>query len=263
MRGAGALREKAAGSPQSSAPTSTRSDPSSRAKKVKKERGTGKLPAPVLPDGLRDRYKEKVEAKLHASSGHPVTFVPGNWSTVVFVAVRCSDEFSALVQEVLTEATRLVPSLTPVAPGGGGLHISLSRTIFLKAFHVDKFNDALKEGVVDCKRFSISFTRLSCYVNDDGTRSFLSFDVGAGHADLASALSRVDAAVKKLDQPTFYEDPKFHASVGWAPDKAALDDRIADELDVKFARRLSEFSFYVTEVVCRTMNRDFKFPLRA
>lgn len=81
-------------------------------------------------------------------------------------------------------------------------------------------------------RFSVGFTRISHYVNDDKTRSFVGFDIGFGHEEvrpkqqfpsfiecelkrvgllpqLASCLKDVDDVIGQFRKDPFYE---VHAS---------------------------------------------------
>lgn len=103
-------------------------------------------------------------------------------------------------------------SMSNLLPSSTKLHISLSRCIFLKAFQLDRFTELLREALEGRKRyllrldansvglyfafsyatfsvllssFSLSFARIEHFTNDEGTRSFISLEVGAGHSEVS------------------------------------------------------------------------------
>ncbi|KAJ3031434.1 UNVERIFIED_CONTAM: hypothetical protein HDU68_004124 [Siphonaria sp. JEL0065] len=105
-----------------------------------------RLPPPTLPAGLQNKYKAKIESKLSANAGgKTVEFVPGNWSTIVYISVIPSDEMRKVIDSAMAKGRDVFPGIIPVvAMDDGGLHISLSRTVFLKAFQIPRFIDLLK-----------------------------------------------------------------------------------------------------------------------
>lgn len=64
------------------------------------------------------------------------------------------------------------------------LHISLTRPLYLQQIQLDRFAAELKETLEGRKKVTISFSGLQCFSNDDCSRSFVSFRVGAGHAEV-------------------------------------------------------------------------------
>ena len=80
------------------------------------------------------------------------------------------------------------------------MHVSLSRTLYLKVFQIDPFIQAVKLAVKDIKRyedlsgrgrltlsrFKIALSHFAGYVNDERTRSFLGVDIGMGMFEVAS-----------------------------------------------------------------------------
>ncbi|KAI8838980.1 hypothetical protein BC829DRAFT_404141 [Chytridium lagenaria] len=96
------------------------------------------------------------------------------------------------IKELQTTTTNILKSMQHVVSGikaiplvEGDLHISLSRTLFLKEFQLDRFLELLKTQLSKSKQFGFSFSKLSKYENDEKTRSFLALDVGEGHQVLA------------------------------------------------------------------------------
>ncbi|KAJ1562343.1 poly(U)-specific 3'-to-5' RNA exonuclease [Cladochytrium tenue] len=210
--------------------------PSAKKTRASPAAAAARLPAPVLPDAYKDRYRERV---------------------------ACSEEFNAFISELLEAAKEAVPgSVNATPPIDGRLHISLSRTVTIKAFHADRLTSALRTELASCKRFWTSFNGISQYVNDERTRSFLALDVGVGMSNLRECTDRVNAVLRRLGQPEFYQ-----ARIGWATDPDAIDAILVGTLRERFGRRLAEVSargaFLVSEVVCRTLNADFRFPLAA
>jgi len=64
------------------------------------------------------------------------------------------------------------------------LHISLTRPLYLQQVQLGRFAAELKETFETRKKLSISFSGLQYFSNDDCSRSFVSFRVGAGHAEV-------------------------------------------------------------------------------
>ena len=83
-------------------------------------------------------------------------------------------------------------------------------------------------------RFQLSFTSFAELQNDEGTRTFLTLEIGAGHPEvrflLRSAIQRLNYITFKLQklcsdlapllqslrQPSYYSAPRFHTSIAWA-----------------------------------------------
>ncbi|RIB09282.1 hypothetical protein C2G38_280009 [Gigaspora rosea] len=89
--------------------------------------------------------------------------------------------------------------------GDSKLHISLSRPLFLKYFQIERFWDNLRKGFEDKKRFSLSFSEISNFTNDEKTRSFLALEVGKGINELKTLLEHVNKVAKDFRQEEFYE----------------------------------------------------------
>ncbi|KAI8616593.1 U6 snRNA phosphodiesterase Usb1 [Chytriomyces sp. MP71] len=268
-----------------------------------------KLPAPVLPDATANKYKEKVQQRLAHRSGvaKHVEFIPGNWSTIVYVAFSPSQELSRVISESLDSAQLHYPDLklmkvshsdsSPNSIDGSPsmLHISCSRTVFLKEFQISRFIDLLRSRLRLHKSFTVSLQEFNSYINDDGSKTFLSMDVGAGANELTDLTSDVNRVLKEFSQPEFYEKPEFHASIGYfvndhspeveslsgkecpsAPKLNMLDlqlpldsnphapKRLQNQLREQFSasRIPSQFaSFTVRKVSCKTGNQVFHIPL--
>ncbi|KAI9340918.1 U6 snRNA phosphodiesterase Usb1 [Obelidium mucronatum] len=231
-----------------------------------------RLPPPVLPAALQNKYKAKVENKLATNSGGKlVEFIPGNWSTIVYISVVPTDEMLEVVKNAMAEAQTKYPELIPVKTmDDGGFHISLSKTIFLKAFQIPRFIELLKARVSNRECFGISFSEFNSYINDEYTKTFLSLDVGSGSGELETLTRDIDTVLKSFSQPVFYENPKYHTSIGYLINSESMSksDVIAVShtlrnmfSDTTLSHPLSSLSFALREVHCKTGDKLYRFPL--
>ncbi|ORX86844.1 hypothetical protein BCR32DRAFT_240709 [Anaeromyces robustus] len=106
------------------------------------------------------------------------------------------------------------------------IHISLSRTIFLKYFQHDRFCKLFFENLSGISKFYLSFDSFKSYVNDDKTRSFFSLNVGTGY-----------------DKP-----PQYHASIAWAEDKTIINEDIINQFKDQYLNKISNNIFIVKEI---------------
>ncbi|KAN0063400.1 poly(U)-specific 3'-to-5' RNA exonuclease [Thecaphora frezii] len=102
------------------------------------------------------------------------------------------------------------------------LHISLTRPILLRAHERTAFVDEAVEAIrsacraSDLARFPVSFSRLDHLTNDDLTRDFLVLEVGAGWRELRALVDSLsDALYRLVRAKPYYEEARFHASVGF------------------------------------------------
>lgn len=63
-------------------------------------------------------------------------------------------------------------------------HISLSKTVYLKHYQLNKFVKCIRDAIGDRKAFKLSFAQVACLTNDDKTRSFLTLEVGNGYNEV-------------------------------------------------------------------------------
>ncbi|KAJ3263847.1 poly(U)-specific 3'-to-5' RNA exonuclease [Chytriomyces hyalinus] len=200
------------------------------------------LPPPVLPGSTINKYKQKVEQRLRIQN-----FVPGNWSTVVHVTVEPPEHIAVFIANACDKMRARFQTFEQVSP----LHVSLSRTIFLKEFQIASFD--------------ISLTKFNAYSNDDQSKHFLSIDVGAGSMQLEQLTTSVNTVVKQFSEPEFYKDPKFHASIGYILDTETMSSESAYENEITGIFQDTEIpqdaTFSIHQVVCKTGNQVFRMPL--
>ncbi|KAI8828975.1 U6 snRNA phosphodiesterase Usb1 [Chytriomyces cf. hyalinus JEL632] len=215
------------------------------------------LPPPVLPDSTINKYKQKVEQRLRIQN-----FVPGNWSTVVHVTVEPPEHIALFIANACDKMRARFQTFEQVSP----LHISLSRTIFLKEFHIARFIQLLKTGISAHSSFDISLAKFNAYSNDDQSKHFLSIDVGAGSTQLEQLTTSVNSVVKQFSEPEFYKDPKFHASIGYILDTETMSSASTHENEMKGMFQDTEIpqdaTFSMHQVVCKTGNQVFCVPLK-
>ncbi|CAN0242521.1 unnamed protein product [Ascophyllum nodosum] len=85
-------------------------------------------------------------------------------------------------------------------------HLSLSRTVALRAHQIEPMVQALKGTVGLSRRFTASIVRgYDVLVNDDKTRTFLCLRVRAGRQPVLHLISKVDTVMRKFNQPVYYE----------------------------------------------------------
>ena len=69
------------------------------------------------------------------------------------------------------------------------LHISLSRTVFVKEFHIDKLRELLENEFKNFSRFTCGFNGdIEVYTNDESTTSFVALNIGVGVSHVYNSL---------------------------------------------------------------------------
>ncbi|KAJ3055993.1 poly(U)-specific 3'-to-5' RNA exonuclease [Rhizophlyctis rosea] len=200
---------------------------------------------PPLPDDFLNFFDEKDKAwkddpAQHDGRVRSKPHVEGNWATVVYVSFLPSAELEDLVEQIRTKlGKRLYPqhTLTPIYEDL--LHISLSRTAFLKVFQIDRFVELLGEKVSQLQRFHVTFNGFSQYLNDDETRSFLGADVEQGKDQV----------------------PKFHASIASAP-TVAITPKMAKKINKEFEAGLKDIMVPITGVQCKIGNKSYSWQFK-
>ena len=197
-------------------------DPGARSRKRSRSSSTEHLPQtrfsdrqlelPPLPDDFlrEDGGIESVDDSAlsrHAGRMRSVPHIAGNWATSVYIKSMSLVTFAYFayfillvtpVPDFLILLKKLCIAIneTLVAQGGASvlecikpedLHISLSRTVYLKVFQIDRFVAALFKSLHSSEPFWFSFQNApSSFVNDERTRSFLGLEVARGHRQVCS-----------------------------------------------------------------------------
>ncbi|KAF5360650.1 hypothetical protein D9756_004841 [Leucocoprinus leucothites] len=159
---------------------------------------------------------------LHQGRTRTVPHVDGNWAAHVFVSINVtrSHAMCSLLEATIAQAQRSVPAIQSLISGGETdknsieLHISLSRPIFIRAHQKEELRRAVRK-LSQHPPFKLSFTSFTELQNDEGTRAFLTAEVGAGHHELQKLCSELAPLLRNLRQPAYYSTPRFHASIAW------------------------------------------------
>ncbi|KZT60286.1 hypothetical protein CALCODRAFT_480806 [Calocera cornea HHB12733] len=177
----------------------------------------------------------------HQGRTRTVPFVQGQWCAHVYVPVDLPPSLHKTLRALLARAKARCPTLHSLldpparaapAPDPGGsthsnpaqdsppeeLHISLTRPLFLRAHERRPFLASVRRAVRShsASRFDLSFADLAVLENDERTRAFLTCEVGAGFTELRALTTSLEPAVRELRQEAYYQEPRYHASIGWA-----------------------------------------------
>ncbi|KAJ3175099.1 poly(U)-specific 3'-to-5' RNA exonuclease [Geranomyces variabilis] len=194
----------------------------------------------------------------------PEPLIPGNWVTYIYLSFCPSATLDSLLSRILAAlpeglgATAIDRLLDP-----GSLHISLSRTVYIKEFQIPQFVETLNRSYSQQKRaFPLRFHTISAYVNDDATRSFLGLDVSpfAGCVELTVLSAVADKAMAAFGRQKYYDVPLFHASFASAPGKALVGT--AEALADEFGEELRAEHVDLGDVTCRIGHKVWRWPLR-
>ncbi|KAI6696139.1 hypothetical protein NL676_016258 [Syzygium grande] len=161
--------------------------------------------------------------------------VEGNFALHVYIPVHISGPQRKEVALFLKKVASVVPGLFVVdadAPleflcrddqkleqvaVGREFHISLGRTVPIRVHQIDSMVSMLRQKLQFHKPYWIDFDKWEVFVNDDGTRSFLSLEVmSRGLAEITKQIQLVNDVYRRHNLPEFYKDPRPHISLAWA-----------------------------------------------
>ncbi|CEP14315.1 hypothetical protein [Parasitella parasitica] len=165
---------------------------------------------PKLPSFF-DQQKAEQSKKDHQGRVRSVPHQHNSWATYVYCKVDLSSEVQKLLPH-LKEA-ELLPEH----------HISLSRPVYLQKHQLNSFKAAVRASLRNSSRFYISFAQVSQLTNDEKTRSFLTLEIGHGYNQLFEFMTCVDKVMKRYHKPTFYQPPRFHASIAWSLKESTIE----------------------------------------
>lgn len=87
----------------------------------------------------------------------------------------------------------------------GEVHVSLSRTVYLRHEQIDSFLGGLREALGAVTPFAIRVGGGTLFTNETGTRSFLGLKVKEGRKKVLAAIAKVDQVVGRFGLPVYYE----------------------------------------------------------
>ncbi|MEW5302708.1 MAG: hypothetical protein WDW36_005462 [Sanguina aurantia] len=94
-------------------------------------------------------------------------------------------------------------------------HVSLSRTVPMRFHDTESLLMELKRELRAMQGGSLIMSGLRCFVNDEGTRSFISVPLCTGKAQVLQAIHHVDKAFSSHGLPKFHKDAEPHMSFAW------------------------------------------------
>ncbi|KAL0140812.1 U6 snRNA phosphodiesterase Usb1 [Mucor lusitanicus] len=167
---------------------------------------------PKLPSFFDKPEPSRVDSSRdHQGRVRTVPHQHDSWATYVYCKVELSHELLAL--HPYLKDVELLPEQ----------HISLSRPVYLRKYQLTPFTRSIKAALRNTKRFDASFAQVSHLTNDEKTRAFLTLEIGHGYNQLLKCMKHVDNVMREYHKPTFYNPPRFHASIAWSLKQAAIE----------------------------------------
>ncbi|KAF9439013.1 nuclear protein localization protein 4 [Entomortierella beljakovae] len=207
---------------------------------------------PPLPSIFKELFKERERppdnSGKHQGRIRTRPHIEGSWPVHVYLGtvgwiVKLSNEMFGVISSLIRNVRMTVPSTESLlhsikaqrdsksipteaedTDDCSELHISLTRQIYLQELHIGRFISDVRDAFKVKRRFNLSFSSVQGFSNEENTRSFLSLRVGSGHAEIKSLVDEMDIIVKRYSQPTFYDNPEFHASFAWAVGGEVLNE---------------------------------------
>ena len=147
--------------------------------------------------------------------------VPGNYATHVYAPLACSSRLKERAASHVAHFRR-AHGLDLVAIAPGDFHVSLSRSVAIRASQRDTLRAMLRRELRGFSPFSLLLSDLAVLSNDEGLTCFLAITVDAarGGGPLDRAVRCVARAFRRHGLPPYYDSPTHHVSIAWAPGDA-------------------------------------------
>jgi hypothetical protein len=232
------------------------------------------MPCPIPSLPMKDRHQGRKRNFEH---------VEGNFATVVYIPVDSNRQLLGTLREAYSHIQDTLPSLVPLVPeldskaatkpvaavplpsSGPGpfpLHVSLSRTVPIKATQMHSLISTLQDCLgqaLDSSRASQRFTLhgLECYVNDFSSRTFAAVEVADGKPAVLQMIAAVDESFRQHGLQEFYDEPRPHMSFAWVLGdesdtmKAALQQASGD------VTAGAAVPAVISTVMCRVGQKDY------
>lgn len=92
------------------------------------------------------------------------------------------------------------------------LHISLSRSFFLRLHQIHAFVNKFHSELSPMKPIDITFGSFVVLENDEKTRGFIAAVLEEGSTNVTNAISMVDSACESFQLSSYYDNPLPHCS---------------------------------------------------
>ncbi|KAK9756822.1 hypothetical protein RND81_01G123100 [Saponaria officinalis] len=229
------------------------------------------------PDNLQMGQSSRVRSFPH---------VEGNYALHVYIPVHLSQPARKEAAHFLQKVSFNFPGLHVVDADialenlhtdgqkvadialGREFHISLGRTVPIRVHQIDSVVAMLRQKLQSQKRYWIDFSNWEVFVNDEGTRTFLSIEVKTGGLpEITKQIQAVNEVYRLHNLPEFYKDPRPHISVAWASgDVSDALKRVVGEEAKKHATTFGGssaitkrvFTIKFSGVECKIGNKPYK-----
>ena len=165
----------------------------------------------------------------HMNRVRQVSHIEGQFASCLYLPVLadCTEVITSLRTDLEILFTGLHDSLgcnSPVSVwsfiDGSELHLSLSRTLFLKPHTIPSLLSKLRVRVaypLDACIYLSDTLRL--YLNDEGNTAFVGFPVDTTSSTLVMGLlGQINGVLREFDLQPFYDPPDPHVSVAFTTD---------------------------------------------
>ncbi|NXT22382.1 USB1 phosphodiesterase, partial [Syrrhaptes paradoxus] len=229
--------------------------------------GRPRLPAPTgLPGDAEPEDATTDDSCRHGGRIRGFPHERGNWATHVYLPCTAQEEFTELLELLVSRARAHVPSVEAMEE----FHLSLSHCVVLRYHWIEPFVRALRERLAPFHSMLpavLCAARKGCVLFLLLFRTFIGLEVSAGHFQLLELVSEVDRVLEEFDLPTFYKDPSFHISLAWCVGDLSgkLEGQCLRELqDIVDGFEDSALLLRIQweQVRCKSGNKYFCFPLR-
>ena len=198
--------------------------------------------------GLLTRFADG-QSEFARERKRQMPHIIGNWASYVSIEIH-SQELNSLINDFLEKYPKIDPILN--------VHVSLSRTHYIKVFQIEKIVDLLANRI-RLEKFNLNLSGTSIYFNDDRSRQFLAIDVFNEDDKMLILLEKVDKVLEKFGLEKYYENPKFHFSVGSSAIDFDMKPACTDLHDKILS--LSSVHLFVERVLFTSGDRKYYFEL--
>ncbi|XP_046843265.1 U6 snRNA phosphodiesterase-like [Xenia sp. Carnegie-2017] len=221
-----------------------------------------------IPSGILDMFNGSEgwpdDASLHQGRTRGFNHFPGNWATHVFVPFDLPETFDLFISYLRKIWSNEDFELHIFDTRD--FHVSISRTVPIRHHWIKPLTKLLEHGFHGKRRFICDFQKVSLYVNDDRTRTFLALDVTIGISQLKDLVLVVDKAFREFGLQEYYDEPSFHASFAWClgDAKEHITSSMLTKLQSILDSYMEESSSLVVEtkeIRCHIGNKSFHFDL--
>ncbi|KAI4498030.1 hypothetical protein M0802_006854 [Mischocyttarus mexicanus] len=219
------------------------------------------LPVPesiLLMEGV-PHHEEKIDNPLdHGGRIRSFKHERGNWSTLIYIDYRPSDEMFSWIK-----------SLETLLPKDGNIqdqfHLSLTRTVVLKYHLIESFVESLKKLSANLMVTKYDLLDIKVYCNEERTRTFLAIVCNCFMFQYFVAY--INKLMAEYQLPLCYKDGSYHISIfWWVGDKEDCLNKVLPSIKSSFQQfcclNFEDTIAFTEEIHCKIGNKLYKFPLK-